>query len=37
MLAARKSEKLEEVAAEIRAAGGEAYVVEIDLCFARLH
>ncbi|MCU1330751.1 MAG: 3-oxoacyl-(acyl-carrier-protein) reductase [Bryobacterales bacterium] len=30
-LAARQLDKLEEVAAEIRAAGGEAYVVAIDL------
>jgi len=30
-LAARQEEKLEEVAAEIRAAGGEAFVVSIDL------
>ncbi len=30
-LAARQVEKLEEVAAEIRAAGGEAFVVAIDL------
>jgi 3-oxoacyl-[acyl-carrier protein] reductase len=31
VLAARNREKLEEVAAEIRAAGGQVYVVEIDL------
>jgi 3-oxoacyl-[acyl-carrier protein] reductase len=31
VLAARQVEKLEEVAAEVRAAGGEAYVVSIDL------
>ncbi len=31
VLAARQLEKLEEVAAEIRAAGGEAFVVSIDL------
>ena len=31
VLAARQLEKLEEVAAEIRAAGGEAFVVPIDL------
>jgi 3-oxoacyl-[acyl-carrier protein] reductase len=31
VLAARQLEKLEEVATEIRAAGGEAYVVAIDL------
>jgi 3-oxoacyl-[acyl-carrier protein] reductase len=31
VLAARQVEKLEEVAAEIRAAGGEAYVTGIDL------
>ena len=30
-LAARQIEKLEEVAGEIRAAGGEAFVVPIDL------
>lgn len=30
-LAARQTDKLEEVAAEIRAAGGEAYVVALDL------
>src|SRR6202034_1668111 len=31
VLAARQLDKLEEVAAEIRTAGGEAYVVPIDL------
>jgi 3-oxoacyl-[acyl-carrier protein] reductase len=31
VLAARQVEKLEEVAAEVRAAGGEAFVVAIDL------
>jgi 3-oxoacyl-[acyl-carrier protein] reductase len=31
VLAARQLDKLEEVAAEVRAAGGEAYVVAIDL------
>jgi 3-oxoacyl-[acyl-carrier protein] reductase len=31
ILAARQLDKLEEVAAEVRAAGGEAYVVPIDL------
>jgi 3-oxoacyl-[acyl-carrier protein] reductase len=30
-LAARQTDKLEEVAAEVRAAGGEAYVVALDL------
>ena len=30
-MAARNVEKLEEVAAEIRAQGGEAFVVDIDL------
>ncbi|MBM3736727.1 MAG: 3-oxoacyl-[acyl-carrier-protein] reductase [Acidobacteria bacterium] len=33
-LAARNREKLEEVAAEVRAGGGEAFVVEIDLSSA---
>jgi 3-oxoacyl-[acyl-carrier protein] reductase len=31
VLAARSAEKLEEVASEIRAAGGEAFVLEMDL------
>jgi 3-oxoacyl-[acyl-carrier protein] reductase len=34
VLAARSREKLEESAAEIRGAGGQAYVVEIDLASA---
>lgn len=34
VLAARNAEKLEEAAAEIRAKGGEAYVVSIDLASA---
>jgi len=33
-LAARQVEKLEEVAAEVRALGGEAFVVELDLASA---
>ena len=34
VVAARQIDKLEEIAGEIRAAGGEAFAVPIDLCFS---
>ena len=37
ILAARDRAKLDEVAAEIRAAKGEAFVVEIDLASSEFH